>query len=478
MSTTKKIISNDKISLRQWIVVGCGALFYCYQFIIRASPNVMNDDLMSAFQIDATALGVIIGFYYYGYSGIQIPLGIMMDRIGPRRLLSAAGILLGASCYAFAATRNTTIAAIARLVMGVGSAFGFVGALKLGSQWFPRHKFGNAIALTMVMGTLGAILSQAPLSLLNDLIGWEASMKVLAMIGIGLAAFTVIVARDTPEGGPIDTSEDDEDSETGHVLSDFLTLIKKPQFWIISLIGFLMYVPLTIMGIAWSAPFLKSVYGVNESLASGAAMAMFLGGAIGSPFYTTLSDRLRSRKKPILMGAIIGLCIYLIILYWPATIPITVMYALFFVAGFAYAGKVVCFAAVCEIMPLSASGTAVSSTNMIVMVSGIVCHPLIGYLLDLKWGGIYEGGKILYAPSILIGGTEAPLIDPYYLVSHVGANHVYSADAFRFAFSIIPICLVLALVSLRFLRETHPAHNIYQEFNSPGYRRRRKRKTA
>lgn len=414
--------------VKAWSVVICGAFFYCYQFIIRASPNVMNDELMSAFSIDAATLGAIIGYYYLGYSWIQIPLGITMDKFGPRRLLAAAGFLLGAACFCFAYTTNITIVSIARVVMGIGSACGFVGTLKLGSLWFSPHKFSRVVATTMVFGTSGAVLAGMPLSTLVDYAGWQMAMYILAGIGVFMGFAIIIFVQNSPQGNKISY----DNTEDTHLLTGLFLALKSPQAWIISVIGLLMYVPITVMGDTWAVPYIRNLFAINDAHAAViSASAMFLGAAFGSPVFTFFSDRIRSRKIPLFIGNVICLITYLIILYSP--IPQYAMAVLFFIAGFSYTSKCLCFAAICESMPPHSTAIAVSFTNMVVMLSGAVCHPTIGYLINKSWDGtIVDGGPL------------------------------YSVDDYRFALTLVPVCLAVSLIFVNFLKETHPAQNMYK----------------
>ena len=164
---------------------------------------------------------------------------------------------------------------------------------------------------------------------------------------------------------------------------------------------------------------------VDEKIAASVITCMFLGAAIGSPFFTVLSDFLKKRRLPMVMGSIVTFFIYCAILLYPGQ-HLYVFYVLFFLAGFFYTAKVLTFAVICEIMPRHMSGVSTAFINMIVMLTGVL-HPLIGGLLDFKWDGKYENGIPLY-----------------------------TADDYRFALIILPICLIVSFFLMRFMKETHP----------------------
>ena len=418
---------------RAWITVMLGALFYMYQFSVRVSPNAMQDNIILAFSIDAAVFGLIVGCYYIAYSGIQIPLGLLMDRFGPRRFMSGASVLCGLACFLFAFTRNPYIAGMARFMMGLGAACGFLGTLKLGILWIPQQHIAKVIALTMVMGTSGALLGGAPLEMLINKIGWDQAFNFLGIIGLLISLIIYIGVRDTPE------KEDIIYEKKSHE-KPFVGLKKVlflPQAWIISTVGMMMYVPLTLFGDAWSKEFMMRIYSLNEKEALLCSSSMlFLGSAVGSPIFTLFSDYMLSRKIPMIIGAVCALIVHSLICFITG-LPLYVMAILFFLAGFFYTSKCLCFASICEIIPdRSIGGVAIGFTNMIVMQTGVLFHPIFGFLLNYSWNG----------ETILNNKTQTMV-------------PLYMEDDYRFAFSIIPICIIIAIFLIIMIKETHPGRH-------------------
>lgn len=418
----KQPLSNQ--DFRAWAIILTGAIFYCFQFILRVSPNVMGEEMMEAYMINGLAFGGLVGFYYWGYSAMQLPLGITMDRFGPRYLISAAGFICTASCLAFAFTDSLFVASCARFMIGAAGACGLIGTLKLGTLWLVPSKLGRVIALTMVFGTVGASLGGGPLSHLVQAIGWRETYEVFAVIGVAIGVLAFILIRNPSAEG----SHEDEALpflQNRHPFQDVKALAVNPQAWIIALYGMLMYVPITVIGDAWGTRFVGSAAGVPEQMAAPVSTAMFVGAAIGSPVFTTLSDYLAKRRLPMVLGAAAALTIYLAILLYDGG-SVWVYYLLFGLAGFFYTSKVLTFAVICEIMPRNMSGVATASINMVVMIAGFF-HPLVGALMDYSWSGTYENG----IPA-------------------------YSTGDYRFALTLLPICLFLSLIAVKFIKETHP----------------------
>ena len=140
-----------------------GLFFYGYQFVIRVSPNMMGDELVNHFSMDATTLGTFSSCFYLAYAMSLIIIGALMDRYGAKLFLISGLILCALSCLFFSMINNSLAACVARFFMGMGASCGFLGTLKLGTLWLPPESFSRVVALTMVLGTTGAIIGQAPL---------------------------------------------------------------------------------------------------------------------------------------------------------------------------------------------------------------------------------------------------------------------------------------------------------------------------
>jgi sugar phosphate permease len=418
-------------NIRGWIAVACGALFYMYQFMIRVSPNVMNGVLLTNFSIDSAGLGLMVGVYYWSYAAVQIPLGITMDRLGPRLFMCGAAFLCSIACFIFGNTTNPIIGGMARFLMGMGAACGFIGTVKLGTIWLDPKQVAKVTGATILMGTTGACLGGAPLELLLNKVGFSMTMQLLGLIGIGVSILIYFFVSNHPS---IDHHEELPDLyRNAHPLTHVLLIVKTPQAWGLAVYGMLMYLPITTLGVAWGVPFVERLAGVSELVAASVISTMFLGAALGSPMWAFFSDYIKSRRIPMIMGSAITAAVWFVI--FTAKLPLYVLYILFFVGGFAYPAKCLTFASICEIMPLKMSGVSVAFVNMIVMATGIIFHPLIGRMINAHWNGAMLNNI------------------PYYTV-----------EDYRFALIIIPALLILSGVISFFMKETHPDHAMPKEY--------------
>lgn len=426
-SQEKRAISFKK----SWLIWGCAALFYCYQFMLRVSPNVMADDLMISFQVDACMLGILAGFYYNTYSALQIPGGSLMDYFKPRRVLTFASIICSIGTLLFSMADSIYVAGFGRALIGVGSAMGFLSCLKIGTLWFPSHKLSLIIGLTVFLGTIGGISAGYPLAWLVEVYGWRHAMWLVAFIGFSLAVLAWSVIRDTPPDDlerEILQSHGDTEIHLPKVglLTSIIAVARKPQSWLIALYGGLMYVPLSGFTDLWGTPYLMTAYQLDKPMAATVNSAVLVGLGLGSPLFSFLCNFLKAYKSTVFISAFGSFFFFSIIFYLPG-FPLWALVGCLFCAGFFLSGQFLAFAMTCALNPLSASGTAGGFQNMICMLSGVLFMPLIGKLLDYTWSGGYVNGARFY--------THAE---------------------YTFALSSITACLALACFVIFLIEEKYP----------------------
>lgn len=429
---TKKTRTFLSSKLEPWIVLFCAGLFFSYQFLLRVLPNVINEELMQILSIDASDLGFILSFYWIAYVGMQIPLGLTMDRLGPKLFLLSGAVLCTISCCMYAFTTSPIIAAIVLFIMGIGSACSFLGCLKLGTLWFDAKDMGKPIAMTYTLGTLGACVGGTPMRYIYDEVGFSYTLLTLGIIGAVVSAAIYLFVKNKPDQAVEHQTVDIY--KNSHPLHDILTVIKQPQAWILFVYSMLMYAPIVVMGTAWGVPFLERAYDLKEGLAAPIFAAMFMGAAMGSPVFSVLSDYFKNRKNVMFWGAVIAFALYSVVVF-VRDLPIILLYILMFTAGLAYAAKSISFASICEIMPRRMSGMAIAFLNVGVMSAGIIYNPLMGLMLEHNWDGSMVAG--------------APF---------------YNEDCYRFALMLLPISLFLSIFLAMRLKETHPESSIVKEY--------------
>ena len=407
-----------------WVVCGLGALFYVYEYLLRLAPNVMTSELMQWFSINSADLGNLVAFYYYAYAPAQLLVGVLMDHYGPRRLLTFACLICAVGSYMFSSSQNLVTVGFGRFLMGFGSAFAFVGVLKLATIWLPPNRFALISGMTSALGTIGAMAGEIILSRLVESAGWQWSMVSLAGLGIVLSIILLLFIRDgSKEAADLDaTSALDFMS----ILKSLGTILSNPQIWINGFIGCLMYLPTTTFAELWGNPYFQATRGFSSNEAALAISAIFLGFTVGAPINGLVSDRIKKRRLLLFTGSLSAAAVVTVIFYLPG-IPQMGLLALLFLFSFLYSSQVIVFAVGRESSPSNAAATAIAVTNGLVMLGGVVFQPVVGILLEWKWSG-------LISDSI----------------------HVYSTSDYQFAMMLIPIALLVSAgLALFFLKETN-----------------------
>jgi MFS family permease len=384
------------LPLLGWLV---GSSFFFYAWILRVSPSVMVEDLMRDFAVGGAIVGNLSALYFYGYAGMQIPVGLLLDRFGPRRLMTGAAALVAMACLMFAWSQALAGASVARFLIGAGCAFSLVGAMAVAGQWFARERFALLGGLAMMFGMAGGVFGQAPLRMAVDMLDWRTTMAWLAIIGFALmiAAWAFVRDRGRGSGG------------FGAVFSGLRRVASNRETWLNAVAGLCATAPLLAFAGLWGVPYLQAVYGIDRVSAGAVTSVTFIGWGLGAPTIGWLSDHIGKRRTPLISGLTVSALSLSAILYLP-DIPLWMVGVLCFGVGAGGSAQIVSFALAREHNPPHLSGTAIGILNALVTGAGAVFQPLVGWLLDFGWDGTLLDGARVYAVgayhsafSVLVG---------------------------------------------------------------------------
>ena len=390
------------------------SLFFAYGFALRVSPSVMVDELMRDFAVGAAVLGNLSAFYFYAYAGLQIPVGLMLDRLGPRRLVSAAAAAVGVGCLLFATSDAIGWGYTGRLIIGAGCAFSWAGTLAIVNQWFPT-RFALLAGVSQMIAMGGAVLGQAPLAVAVEASGWRSTMMGLAVIGVVLAVLIFLVVRDRPVAK----------HEVANRKEGSRGVLLNPQTWLAAGFSLSMTGPLLAFGGLWGVPFLSTVYGLERTEAAGIASLVFVGNGLGAVAFGWWSDRVRRRRLPMVCGAVLIIVSQCALIYLPGLNP-WLLGLLATLIGIGGSSLVIAFACGREHNVAAKVGLTIGVVNAATVGSGALFQPIIGALLDLHWSGA------------MLNGVP-----------------VYEADVYRFALSVLPLTSLLGLGLVTAIRETY-----------------------
>lgn len=365
---------------RAWVVWGLGAVCFGYAFFLRAAPSVMVDPLMATFSVGAAITGNLAALYLYVYAGLQIPIGILLDRTGPRKLLTGGMALAGAGALTFALAPDIWFAYAGRLAIGAGCAVSFISGLTIAAAWFPPRRFGMFSGLTMGTGMVGGFLAQGPLGGLVDQFGWRAPLVGAAVFGIVLALAIWLVVRDRPDGRRVQRTGT---QSLGRALSE---TARRPQNWILGIYGLCLSGPFLAYGLLWGVPHLMLAHGVSRDIAGFSTSLMSIGFLIGGPLGGFLSDRI-GRRKPSLVICGFGSLALWVLMLWGPELDLGQRQVLIFLTGLFGGSMIIMLAAARELSPASIGGVVTGFVNGFFVGGGALLQPLVGFMLDRHWDG-------------------------------------------------------------------------------------------
>ncbi|MFN7097029.1 MAG: MFS transporter [Gammaproteobacteria bacterium] len=364
-----------------WLVWLVASLFYAIEYLQRVSITVMALPLMQTFSINASTLSFISSLYFYSYAAAQIPVGLLLDKYGTRKLLSVACAVISIGSLLFAVSKMLWILSVARILIGFGSAFAFIGVLKLASSWFPDKRYPLMVGLTNSLGVAGAIFGQAPLAKLVEATGWQHSMIILSIIGFIISILIWLTILDGPVSLVNQPIKKPLSILPRPVKNTLKMIVSEPQTWVTAIYAGLMVVPIIAFGELWAVPFLAKQYHLTTVMAANINAAIFIGIGIGGPVNGWLSSHFNQQRTVMLLGNLGALICLLTILY--VNVPfIALLFVRLFAFGFLTSSMLFAFTINNQGFPHEYNGTVAAFTNIIIVVLGAVFQDLLGLLLD------------------------------------------------------------------------------------------------
>lgn len=390
-------------NLIRWSIYTILVLTYMLAFFHRMAPAVISADLMKAFHTSGAALGSLAAMYFYIYTAMQIPAGVLADTLGARVTVTAGSLIAGVGSILFGMAGTFTTVSIGRALVGLGVSVVFVGLFKSNSVWFKERNFGLISGVTVLLGNIGAIASAGPLAGVLRTYSWRYVFVALGVLSITLALLTALFVRNRPEdvGFP---SVREMEGKSSHLLrkqhwwGDLKSVVRTAAAWPGLFVGLGMVGGMLAFVGLWAIPFLRDVHALGRSSAAVYTSTALAGFAVGSMFFGWLSDRMGRRKPVIVTGTLLYSLACLALAYLPWT-PGPVGLALFALLGFGSGGFIVIFANAKEVVAPPLSGMAVGLVNTGVFFGAAIMQPLFGWAMDQAWDGTMLNGVRVYATA-------------------------------------------------------------------------------
>lgn len=384
----------------RWTVYVLLVVSYMLVYFHRMAPGVVAADLMQAFHTTGAQLGSLAAMYYYVYTAMQLPSGILADTLGPRVSVSIGAVVAGLGSILFGLAPDFTVASTGRFLVGLGVSVVFVGLMRSNTVWFSERRYGLVSGLTMFLGNMGSILAAGPLAALLIWFSWRNVFVAAGLMSLLLAGLTYLFVRNRPEeaGFPSVRAMAGEAAHAAsehHWRRDLKAVLLNCKIWPGFWVNFGITGSLFAFAGLWGVPLMRDLFGLSRGEASLYTTAALAGFAFGAFFMGWLSDHL-GRRKPVILGAAVLSCaswLGLILLPWgPGWSGLSLYASLGLSAG----GMVVTYAAAKEWAKPANAGMAIALVNTGLFLGAAIMQPLFGWVADLAWDGTLLDGVRVY----------------------------------------------------------------------------------
>jgi MFS family permease len=379
-----------KRGLVVWFVA---VIYYFYQYVLRVSPSVMVGDWMLAFSLDAKWLGYLVATTTFFYALVQIPIGFFSDLFGARRMIlySILACVLGVGAVAW--TENLALAFVGRALIGLGSAAGFICVSKIASEWFPPKQKAFWFAMTMLVGTAGALLGYAPLAKLTDMVGWRQSLMYLVYAGCAVYVLNHIFLKDR------EPCKHHQPLDRCALILQVKSVFKNRFTWLYAFMALGVYIPISAFADLWGVSFLILKYGLSREEAANILSLAYVGTCGGVLFIAWL-HKLIGRVRLIIRVSVGLVALFMgIVLYAPDLSPLTLSIMLMCL-GVCVGTEILCFSKACQENDPAVAATITGFLNFVVNIGAAIAQQIVGWVIKLLWdGAVDEMGTPVYRVS-------------------------------------------------------------------------------
>jgi MFS family permease len=391
---------------RSWLIWLAAVAVYLLAVFHRASFGVAGLQAAERFGIGAAALSTFTVLQVGVYTAMQIPTGVMVDRYGPRRVLTAAVLFLGLGQILLAVAHSYPLGLLARGVLGFGDALTFVSVLRLVSAHFPGRQYGVVTSLTVAIGYVGNLAATVPLALVLSGAGWTPTFLAVGVLTVLYAGVVIVRVKDSPNAAPRVAAAPVRARELGRqVASVWRVPGTRLGFWVHFTT---MFAP-NVLALLWGVPFLVQDQGRSQATASALLIVFVIGSMIGGPVTGTLISRHPSLRMPLVGGYLVGAAlVWTLLLNWNGQVPLVFIVPSFAFLALGGPASMIGFALARDYNPLARVGTATGVVNVGGFLATTFAALTIGVLLQ------YTGGNfrlsLLSVVAVLVFGSFRMLV--------------------------------------------------------------------
>lgn len=395
-------------------------MFYLFSYVARIEPSVLVSELMADFKITSSTVGMVIATMYMPYVLLQVPCGIITDKLGVKKIIIISSTLCALGTFIFGSATEVFHLQIGRFLIGASAASAFICCGKIAGE-FDKRKYSMLMGIAMCMGCCGGIAGTAPTAYMVSHIGWRNATFVISAIGILLAVIALLCIKTTK------TIAKKENNST-RLLSGLKILFLNPKAWILGLYGAFTYLPLSAMAELWGVPFMELRYNVSTETAALSSIFIFVGFGLGGVVSAYIAEKINSYRKTIIMFTV-GLVFAFSIALYSDSIAFFACLVLMFLGGLFAGANTLAFTIAFNLVPKEYSATSTGFLNALVMTSGIIFQPLLGKLLDFFRNGVVTSDGL----------------------------PIYNIGMYRSAFQVVIVCMFIAIILTFFINDVKHA---------------------
>jgi MFS family permease len=372
------------------------ALGYFLSFFFRNVNAIISKDLAGEFALTPADLGFLTSMYLLAFAAFQLPLGVLLDRYGPRRVVAALLCCAAAGALVFALARDLGTLSLGRALIGLGVSAGLMGAIKAFSLWFPLSRLATLNGLYLAVGGLGSLAATAPAELVVESLGWRGMFFILSAMSLAAAVlvFLVVPEKALPGQGQALRAQ----------IAGFRRIFASVAFWRIGLpLVFGQAIYIALQGL-WLGPWLYDVAGQPRHAVANYLLITALGYIAGSVFFGVASDRLAQAGISRITLYKLGLSVSLAMLALIAAGVQTGLAALLAVYSFTGISAALAYALLTPLFPPEMTGRLSTASNVLMFALSFAFQWAIGAALKLYpiVDGRYSPAGYTAAFSVLV----------------------------------------------------------------------------
>ncbi len=327
----------------------------------RSSLGVAGIAATERFDISASQLSTFTMLQLLVYAGMQIPVGVLLDRYGPQRLLLVGALVMTVAQFGFALTGSFMGALVARIFVGTGDAMVFISVLRIIASWFPAMRNPLLTQFTGLLGQCGALVAAIPLARSLTVYGWTDTFMVSAATGLLLGLLVLLIVRDVPPGAP--PSRHRKDVRT--VGRDLLLAWRDPGTRLGLWSHFTAQFSANVMGLLWGYPFFVHAQHTGNGTAGLLLSLLVITMMVGGPVIGGYIARNPWQRSTIVLGIVSAIALtWSAVLLWPGDAPVWLLAVMVVATGLGGPGSMVGFDVARTFAPASRLGSATGIVNI------------------------------------------------------------------------------------------------------------------